>query len=134
MCQSFIESRDAAAWEKLLLIYFLDAHIRSLHPSDSIAELALKEHHLGTVDRVTDSVVVVRYGKGDDAFESEYDRRQFSEGTIIQRGDKIEAAIGLWHQKHIPRGIDHLLSENEQKDLDRAWNSPKGLVVGDINL
>jgi hypothetical protein len=137
MCQGLMDRGEEWSWEnwsRVLMYALANAQNCWLHPEHVDGDLALSERHTGIVHRVTDSFVVVRYGEGDEAFESEYPRTQFSGGITIERGDRIEAAIGLWHQKHYPRGIDHMLSQDEQTALDDAWISSKGTVIGDAEI
>jgi hypothetical protein len=91
------------------------------------------ESHLGTIIRLSDSVVVVRYGSGDNQFELEYKRDQFSNGAVVEMGDSIEACIALWREPYKAEGINHYLSEAEQAELDAAWTAKRG-VVGDLDL
>jgi len=131
------EEDAAKSWEilaKFLVLFLQQADKRWLHPKKISGEPVLVEYHAGTVSKVTGPIVAVRYGEGKNAFESEYDVSQFRDGLSITRGDRIEAAIGLWHQKHQPRGIDELIPPEEQKELDEAWRSQSGVVVGDLEI
>jgi len=136
-CESDEEKNAALFWEilsKFLLLCLQKANNDWLQPKKLSGEPALVEYHAGTVTRVTGPIISVCYGEGDNAFESEYEISQFRRDRTINRGDQVEAVIGLWHQKHLPRGIDQLISREEQNELDAAWQSQKDVVVGDLEL
>ncbi len=125
-----------AFWEMLPLLYdFLQkANHGWLRPMQLSGQPALVEYNVGRVSRVTGPVISVCYGEGEDAFESEYEISQFCQGLSINRGDRIEAVIGLWHQKHQLRDIDQIISPEEVNELDGAWQSQKNVVVGDLKI
>jgi hypothetical protein len=131
------DSTPAAAWPAYLdelLADWIRYRPRQLRPKRLLrGELVLEEHHDGVISHVSDSSVTVRYGFGEDEFEVEYPRTQFEDGAELNRGDEIEAVIGLLRVPRSPVSLNSLYTDDEQRALDAAWQQKKG-VVGDLKL
>ena len=96
-------------------------------------ELVLEEHHDGVISHVSDSSVTVRYGSGENEFEVEYPRTQFEDGAELNRGDEMEAVIGLLRVPRSTVSLNSLYTDDDQRALDAIWQQRKG-VVGDLRL
>jgi len=131
------DSTPAGAWPAYLIALLTDwltYRQRPLRPRRLLqGDLVLEEHHHGVISHVSDFSVVVRYGSRNDAFEVEYPRSQFENGAELNRGDEIEAVIGLLRADRPSVPLDRLYTEDQLKALDADWQQQKG-VVGDLKL
>lgn len=83
--------------------------------------LCMCEANEGTVVRVVDDDVVVRYDTCAGRLEQLYDRQQFVGGRFPREGDRFEARIFAWTSpQETPRGIESFLTEEELAHVKRA--------------
>lgn len=131
------DSTPAGAWPAYKVALFWDwlrYNLSSLHPKRLMhGELVLEEHHDGVISHVSDSSVTVRYGSGENEFEVEYPRTQFEDGAELNRGDEMEAVIGLLRVPRSTVSLNSLYTDDDQRALDAIWQQRKG-VVGDLRL
>ena len=131
------DSTPAGAWPEYLvalLSEWLLHRPRSLRAKRLFhGDLVLQEHHDGLISYVSDSSVTVRYGSGDGEFEADYPRSQFDDAVQLNRGDEIEAVIGLLRVPRSPVLLGSLYTDDEQRALDSDWKQRKG-VVGDLKI
>jgi len=80
---------------------------------ETAGELQLHEHHRGIIVRIIDDMVVIRFDTAQGMMEQTYEKGKFVKPEELQEGDRVQVCCFAWTRRHIPQGLESILTQTE---------------------